>query len=119
MNHNFAAYYRGCGGPSILSMHGNENVYSSLSSLHELGKPKRKAKHSAKSTKLRVVFLIYEKKTQYNTVLYRLLLILAIYFIRLKLFNIGKYILKKNVFVHRLYYFFNKYLLDLVLAFYI
>lgn len=54
MNHNFAAYYRGCGGPSILSMHGKENVYSSLSSLHELGKPKRKAKHSYQPKVLKV-----------------------------------------------------------------
>lgn len=54
MNHNFAAYYRGCGGPSILSMHGNENVYSSLSSLHELGKPKRKAKNSYQPKVLKV-----------------------------------------------------------------
>lgn len=54
MNHNFAAYYRGCGGPSILSMYGKENVYSSLSSLHELDKPKRKAKHSYQPKVLKV-----------------------------------------------------------------
>lgn len=69
MNHNFAAYYRGCGGPSILSMHGKENVYSSLSSLHELGKPKRKAKHSYQPKVLKVPnwelsSLSMEKKTQ-------------------------------------------------------
>lgn len=49
------AYYRGWGGPLILAVQGKENIYRSLLSLNELGKPKRKAKHSYNKPKYNVL----------------------------------------------------------------